>query len=148
MKISKLFKILRLGHAVFILLFALTGCKTYNRLHFQSIDNNQSITIITKGDIQYLIVGKHYKVPDSNYVKLDISKIDLAGGLYLCWNPNNRYNWDAVIYKARILECKLDTTKYRFNTLLPLDTRNIPSALKFEDSNCIQYDLTSGQAMR
>ena len=48
--------------------------------------------------------------------------------------------WDIVVDKSIIIENKLDTVKYLFDTKLPVDERGIPTEIKFRQQNCAIFD--------
>lgn len=125
------------------ILFIISACKSEKITHVYSPDNDQCLTVITKGNIQYLIDGEHSKVPEKNFIKLDISEIDLAGGLYICWE-DSVYQWQAIINEARIVKLNLDSTRFSFKTELPKDQKGIPTAEKFSEPNCGKVSLRSG----
>jgi len=111
---------------------------TPNRTNFKlySIDKSQCISIITIGKTRYIINGKHSSVPKSNYIKLDISEITSLGDeIGVCWN-NGKYKWEVVNHKSKILEIKLDTLNYKFNTSWEEDKYGIPNSKKYHKSNC------------
>lgn len=111
------------------------GCSPANVAHIYSPDKSQCLTVITEGFTQYLIAGEFYKVPDTNYVKLDISEKDLEveNSLNVCWGEGS---WDVVISSTQIIESKLDTIKYSFETELPTTDGGIPTEAKFRAENC------------
>ena len=116
---------------------ALNSCNSRND-HFVLFpnDKSQAITIITNGDIRYIIAGNYAKIPDTNYIKIDISNIDPIGDeIGVCWN-SGKYNWELVNHESRIVKNKLDTTKFKFNTSWELDNSGIPNASKYHKENC------------
>jgi len=109
-------------------------------IHFYSLDKTQCITIITEDTIRYVIDGDYRTLPDTNYIKLDISGITKLGdGVYMCWK-NDLYEWEVVIDKSKIIESRLDTNNFSFKTQLPVDDRNIPTEKKFRGENCAIYN--------
>lgn len=110
--------------------------ETIEHFVLQPSDKSQSVSILTKDDIRYIINGIHTTLPDSNYVKVDISEIDPIGDeIGVCWN-NGRYRWELVNHGSRILENKLDTTQFKFNTSWELDEGGIPDASKYHQKGC------------
>ena len=89
--------------------------------------------------------GKQSTPPKTNYikVKLDTNR-GLSNALYLCWE-NNTFKWEGCIEHSLIIESKIDTNKYKYNTNLPKDQRNIPSALYYHKDHCtvIIFDTKS-----
>lgn len=125
------------------LLFFLTGCDRKERIYIYTLDKMQCITVFNRDDIRYIVDGKHERIPDTNYIKLDVSKVPALGnGIWICWE-NQKYKWDIVVDKSIILESKVDTSKYRFNTRLPVDERGIPTEIKFRADNCAIFDFYS-----
>lgn len=123
------------------LVFVLAGCGKNQTLYFYSLDKSQCITVMDKGDVRYVIDGKHSKVPTSDYVKLNISRIDrVRDVIYLCWQTEE-YEWDLVSNLSVIIESKLDTARFRFNNELPKDERGIPHQKKFSKGNCAVFDF-------
>lgn len=75
---------------LFVFLVGLTllmGCNTAKTLHFYSPSKDQCISIIIDENIRYIINGYHNSVPDNDFVKIDISKIDRDFGdeIVGCW---------------------------------------------------------------
>jgi hypothetical protein len=99
-------------------------------------DKSQAITVITKGDIRYIINGSHNRLPDTNYIKIDISQIDPVGDeIGVCWNKS-KYRWEAVNHNSRIIENKLDTSQFKFNISWEVDDRGIPNSAKYHQDMC------------
>ena len=93
------------------------------------------------GDTRYIINKNHSSVPKSDYIKLDISTItNLGDEIGVCWN-NGKYDWEIVSDKSKIIEIKLDTLKYKFNTSWEDDKYGIPNAKKYHQPNCGTVDL-------
>jgi hypothetical protein len=124
----------------------MVGCSSKEVIHVFSPNGEQKLTVIRNGSSQYVINGKVNYVPDTNYVKMNISKRDLATGLYICWDKASDYNWD-VVTRGEIIENKLDYTKYSFSNTLPTDSFGIPTQKKFINDNCacilLDYPKTS-----
>lgn len=131
------------GNIVLVMLFAIMfGCGKNEIIHFSSLDNAQSITVINKGELRYVINGLHEDIPDSNYVKLNISNIDPIGdGFHICWKDSD-YEWSVVVHNSEVIDSTLDTTRFSFNVSLPLDDRRIPTELKFRQENCAIYSFS------
>jgi len=122
-----------------LLLLFFIGC---NRQHVYicSPDESNCITIITRAfsinEVRYLIDGKHTRIPDSNYVKMRISRHYPPGdALYVCW-VNNQVEWEAVIRKATIVRNTLDSSRFIFKTELETDERGIPTDEKYKQKGC------------
>jgi len=130
------------------IIFLSVSCKD-DALHFSNQDETQSITVITdrKQNIRYIINGNVSEVPDTNYVKLDISEIDILGdGVWGCWEKEG-YLWEVCVHEAIILESKLDTTKYKFNVSLPTREFGIPTELKYRQDSCFVYGFESSSLL-
>lgn len=123
----------------FLLIFAIISCSNKSIVKFYSLDKENCVTVITKNDLRFVIAGNTTNLPDTNYVKLDISKItELGDGVWICWLANK--GWDIVVDKSIILENKLDSNKYFFDGKLPVDSVGIPTEIKFRQENCAVFD--------
>ncbi len=121
----------------FTILFV--SCKSKSTIYFYSLDRSQCITVISEYDYRYIIAGKHNQLPDTNYIKLRLQdRNSMFDNLYICWN-NGKYEWDVVNEYSKILESKLDTFRFNFDTELPKDERGITTAFKFNDKRCATY---------
>lgn len=119
-----------------IMLTIFSSCIKESRLHVFSPDRAKCLTIITVGNIRYVIDGKHKSVPDSNFVKLDIGSVYKDGdALNVCWNIEG-YDWEVTINKARIIENKLNSSQFKFNIELDRDERGIPTEARFRGKDC------------
>ncbi len=84
-----------------------------------SSDRSQCITIFTGSKVRYITVGNHDKIPERNFVKLDVRNLDLISDIfYGCWNKSG-YEWEFYNNLGVILENKLDKTKYKFGVKYP-----------------------------
>ena len=120
---------------LWILFLCFTGCNKNEVIHFYSLNKAQCITVINKGDYRYIINGKHNKIPKYGFVKLNIRDVDIVGdGLYIRWQ-NKDSKWELVNPHAKMVESMLDTSKYKVGVKLPLDSRGIPTTIKFDTSN-------------
>ena len=116
----------------------LTTISCTNRTNFQIYSTNQEqcVTVITREEIRYIINGKYNLIPKTNFVKIDISGIDPIGDeIGVCWKTNN-LEWEIVNHGSRVIENKLDTTKYKFNTSWEKDDDGIPNVKKYIQPNC------------
>ena len=102
-------------------------CET---IYVFSPNREHVITLLRRGNIQYVIDGKHGQIPDTNYVKFDVSDRGLATGFYVCWNTKN-YEWEAVNNNTNILDSTLDTSRFSLTTKLPNDSSDISGAEEF-----------------
>lgn len=124
-----------------ILVATIISCSKSSKIRFYSSDKNNCVTVITKDTLRFVIAGDTESIPDTNFVKLDISKItDLGDGVWICWLENQ--GWDIVVDKSIILENKLDTTKYFFDNKLPVDEKGIPTEIKFRQKDCAVFDYS------
>lgn len=115
------------------------SCSLKSIVRLYSLDKSNCVSIITEKKIRYVIAGKNETLPDTNYIKLDISDItELDNEVYICWLKNK--GWDMVVDKSKILENRLDTDKYKFNNQLPTDTTGIPTPIKYSKENCAVFD--------
>lgn len=120
------------GFSIIMISFS---CSRSSKIKFYSLDKDNCVTVLTKDTLRYVIAGDYDKVPDTNFVKLDISKItELGDGVWIHWLDNQ--GWDIVVDKSVIIENKLDTTKYLFDNKLPVDERGITTEIKFRQENC------------
>jgi hypothetical protein len=127
--------------SVLALLFTslVIGCNNKNTIYFFSVDKTKCITVISEDDKRYIINGKHGEIPDSNYVKLHIKdRNSISDNFYVCWGEN-QFEWEVVVENSVILESKLDSNRFIFNTELPTDDRGIPTQIKFSKENCATY---------
>ena len=124
-----------------VILTMLSGCNRERIIHVYSPDKLQCITIISDYNFRYVINGKHSSVPDTNYVKVDLSKMDRLGdGIAGCWR-NENYEWLIRNDETIIVENKLDTTKYQFFTSYPVDEQGIPTLKDFVGNGCYNFDF-------
>lgn len=125
-----------------ILVGTLISCSRSSEIKFYSLDRSNCVTVITEDTLRFVIAGDYDMIPDSNYVKLDISMItELGDGVWICWLENQ--GWDVIVDKAIILENRLDSNIYHFDTKLPVDKRGIPTEIKFRKENCAVFDFHS-----
>jgi hypothetical protein len=128
---------------VICLIFLFIGCNRRKVIYFYSLDKSQCITVINENNIRFIIDGKHKKVPKDNFIKLDTQFIDYLGDCFhVCWK-NEQYEWDVVVDKSKIIESKLDTSRFHFSTSLPTDARGIPTELKFRQEGCAVFSFYS-----
>lgn len=128
--IKKMKNILR---TLFLFIFAvlISSCSNNEVIHFYSMDKENCITVITEDTIRYVIAGRTSETPDTNFIKLDIRRItELVDGVWICWLGNNK--WEVVIHESKIIENKLDSSKYFFNTQLPKNDIGVPTEKNLE----------------
>lgn len=124
------------------------GCT--ETIYFYPPDKSQCITVITENwtrlrgkpdRFRYIIAGKHDKVPEKNFVKLDIDSGDrYRSAFYVCWKTE-QYEWEVVVKPGKVIESTLDTTRFNFSTVLPTDDRGFPTAIKFTKEWCEVFDF-------
>lgn len=109
-------------------------------IHIYTPDKTKCVTVFNTNNTRYVANGKLNRVPDKDYIKLDIKDIDpLGDALHICWN--GKYEWDIVIQNSKVIESTLDTAKFNFNTILPLNERGIPTESKFRKEGCAIFDF-------
>lgn len=131
--------------SVFILIF-LFSCSSKKRIYVYSPNKKQCITIITHYNYRYIIEGKHYNVPDTNYIKYSLDSIDVevADEIVGHWK-NSKYEWEIATDNAIILENKLDPKKFKFNNKFPTDHRGIPTIMEYTDKNSFDIGFERGK---
>jgi hypothetical protein len=124
---------------VIVLTILFMGCRDKSTIYFYSLDKSQCITVISEYNYRYVINGKHDNPPDTNFVKLFIKdRNSMWDNFFLCWE-NEKYEWDAVVENSIILELRMDTSRFNFNTELPNNDRGIPTDIKFSNDKCATY---------
>ncbi len=122
-----------------IFLLLLTSCNKYYHNYIYSPDRKQCITIISDKKIRYIIAGKHPSVPETNFLKLDISKrYSFADHIVGSWRTN-KYNWQIINAESIILENKLDTMKYKFTKNYPTNSLGISTKASFSNEKGFFY---------
>jgi hypothetical protein len=113
----------------------LTSCGP-SILQIYSPDKQNCFTIITEGKVRYIIDGEHQKLPEGNYLKLDISRTtELSDAVYICWHvPGKRGR--LVMPNTEILENRMNPALYQFNNKLPEDNNGIPRPTSFTGNGC------------
>lgn len=131
-------------HIIIALIFALclVGCTT-GTYRFISPNGENEITIKTDGDIRYIINGLHREVPDSGYVKIDLSSVDRGAGDQIvgCWDTDG-FEWVIRMHNVMVLENRLDTSRHLFLDHFPMEgPHNIPTLKGYTDSNCFSISF-------
>ena len=125
---------------VFSISIILFLCSCEEIIHFYSIDKSNSLTVITKDTLRYVIPGIVNDIPEEGYAKFDVSNVtDLGDGIWICWEDDLK--WDLTIDKAKILANDLNSSSYTLNTSLPKDERGIPTEIKYRQGNCSVFDF-------
>ena len=132
---------------IFAILF-LTSCGNNHSYTLQSDDKKQNITIISQGDIRYIINGDHDKIPDTNYLKVDVSKTEMRGydEMVGCWQSID-YEWFIINDEVIILENKLDTERFKFGTTFPEDEDGIPTIIDFNKPTCFDIGFAYNEIL-
>ena len=115
---------------------------TKTNFKIYSADKKECVTVITNGKMRYFINGAYNSIPKTNYIKVDISNIDPIGDeIGICWK-NDEYDWLIVNHHSKVVENRLDTLKYKFNTSWETDETGIINAKKYRKNNCGTIGLT------
>lgn len=122
----------------FTLIFACCGqgkrMEKWRHIEISPLDESQVVTVITTGEMRYIMNGKHKTIPEENYLLLDMSKVDRLGdGFSICWDENG-YKWKIASAYARVVENKLDTTKYLYYQ--PLGEDGQPTSDGYTGKSC------------
>ncbi|XDZ56555.1 hypothetical protein FlaCF_3603 [Flavobacterium tructae] len=133
---------------LFLLLLTLVflNCNSHSRsgrLYLYNKDKTQVITILTdySKNERIIALGKLDKVPQSDYVTLNISEVtELADEIGICWFIENG-GWQLVNDKSKIVTVHLDTTKYKIKTNWHLDEKAIPTPEYYRKTNCYTVGL-------
>jgi len=115
---------------LFLVFTFLFSCQK-DTFHIYSKDRKNCITIIDKvNHVRYIANGYQTSIPDTNYVKIDLSSTDrIVTGVTGCWKSEN-YHWKILVLdNVPIIENKLDPSKFKvihnyeydknFNPILP-----------------------------
>lgn len=98
----------------------------------RSTSSDDEISIVTKGDIRYIYDGSSPKLPETNYIKLDISEIDKLGdAILICWKNKGDY-WKVYNTYAKVIDNTLIGNKY----IEVLDEYGGPTSEGYEGPNC------------
>ncbi|RZK16168.1 MAG: hypothetical protein EOO43_14815 [Flavobacterium sp.] len=112
--------------------------------HISSPDGQQKITIITNDTLRYIIDGYTDVVPKENYIKLDISAVPVEGDEVVgCWATNN-YQWYLCYDESKIIEDRLDKTKFKFEAHFPIKD-GIPTIKSFFRPDCFTFSFDYGE---
>ncbi len=125
------------------------SCSGDSPYYFYSPDKSQCFTIKTNKHIRYIINGYHKSIPKTNFVKLDLSKVDRGAGDQIVgrWNRNG-FNWVIVMDKVVVLENTLDSSKFQFLSQFPLDDQGIPTLKDYICKDCFSISLEYGNLTR
>lgn len=126
--------------SLFFVLIILASCihspkeEKWRKVFIQPKDQSQIITIITENNKRYFMNGEHHFIPEDDYLLLDISKVDpLGDAIGVCWDDFN-YKWKIYSAYAKLLENKLDTSRYLY--FQPLGEYGEPVSDGYSGSNC------------
>ncbi|WP_348725405.1 hypothetical protein [Tenacibaculum sp. 190524A05c] len=79
--------------------------------------------------------GTHNKIPSDNYLLLDLLEVDpLGDGFSICWNDSNGYKWKIASSYAKLIENKLDSSKYLYYQ--PIKKNDLPISIEYKEYNC------------
>lgn len=78
------------------------------RVYITNRSTGDQITFLRQNKDNYIIIGKHYFLPDTNYVKVGFS-FNNEPGMSIIWNQNN-YKMHILVHD--IHDNKLDSTQY------------------------------------
>ncbi len=126
-----------------IICFSLFGCSRSIE-HFYYPDRSQCITVITENQFRYIIAGCFSSVPKSDFVKINLQKIDrqVADEIVGCWDRNN-LEWVIMMNNVSIIENKLDKSKFAFKPDFPLDSVGISTLIDYDRNtfNCFSISF-------
>lgn len=123
-------------YIVYFFLIGIISCRNKNTI-ICSQDFNKCISIKDVDNVRYI----YYDNSDSNYVKLDMTKVDYeTDAIFICWN--NEYNKMEIINpNTKIQEAKIDTRLYQFFNTHELDSSGMPKILKFHQKGNIELGM-------
>lgn len=120
-------------------LFASCSSEQMMKIKITNKTENNIITVITHKGTRYVIPGDVDFIPKENYVKLEISDIDYNYDAFFGCFDESKYKWKLINPKSKILENKLDKSKYNFSNRDVYDKAEIT---KFqENTNCFEFSL-------
>lgn len=79
------------------------------RVFITNQNTGDAITFLRLRHDNYIIIGKHFFLPDTNYVKVGFSFRN-EPGIDLYWNQNN---YILYLFTDYVFENKLDSSRYR-----------------------------------
>ena len=128
-----------------IIMFLCISCEhaKYKRsIVISSPDSSQHISIITIDNIRYIHAGVNKSIPDSDFVKIDISRIgELGDEIGICWERKaDDKSWVLVNHGSEILYNSLKE-KFIFKSTLEVNESGIPTMEKFLGENCSRIDF-------
>ena len=107
----------------------------WRHIEISPIDKSQTITVITKDKKRYFINGKHNEIPKDKYLLLDLSEVDRLGdGFSICWDDPKGYKWKIACTYAKLIENRLDTSKYLYYQ--PIGENEQPISVEYKENNC------------
>ena len=122
-----------------VLIFAIVFLSCNHReVKLCSPTSSKCISIIDDNNIRCIYYGQ---VSSGNYVKLDISQVDLEGdGIFISWN-NESNKLEVINPKTRIIEANLDTNSYQFSNIYNVDSLGIPKVIRFHQNGNIEFNM-------
>lgn len=128
-----------IGLYFLLIIFCAISCrnKTATLCHE---DGGECVTIKDNNNTRFIYFDTEKKL---NFVKLDISKVDLDGdGIFICWDSRNNKIL-LVNPNTTVLQESYDTNYYNFRNKLPSDSEGMPNALIFHMTGCCEYNISS-----
>lgn len=113
-----------------------TAEEKWRHIEISPLDDSQIVTVITNGDNRYIMNGKRESesIPTDDYMLLDLSMVDEFGdGLSICWDEDN-YKWKLASSYAKLIENKLDTSKYTYYQ--SVDFNDSTLIIDYKKANC------------
>jgi hypothetical protein len=128
--------------SIWVILFLfLTGC---NRQHIFicSPDESTCITVIDKAfsSTRFVIDGRHYSIPDTNYVKIKNNNEYIYDSISICWDDTD-FEWKAIVQFSEITHNKLNSDRFLFITQFETDDRGVPVFDRFRQEGCSDISL-------
>lgn len=135
---------MKLKHYFLCIVILVTyGCNTLDRIYLYSPDKSKCLTVFNSPEVRYIIEGKHAEIPDTNYIKLDVSDIPEVGDcMHIYWG-DSIHKCEIVVAKSEIIMSKLDTTRFSFETALPLNHSGVPTEIKFRQEGAAIFSFYS-----
>jgi hypothetical protein len=115
------------------------NCNNDYTYHVCSLDGKECFTLISVGEIRYVVNGIHRSVPKTGYAKLDIHKVDNDISDYIvgCFGRNGK-RWEILNPHTIVLENKLDTNLFIVKNVSPLNEKGIPTIKDYLGNGCFE----------
>ena|SRR5690554_4064900 len=126
-----------------VLGFGFTSCNK-NRFKIYSKDKRCCISIITDkpNKIRYIIADDSFDISKGNYVKISIDNIDPIAEEIIGYWTDNGCSWVLFNHNSQIIENKLDTINFKFNSQLPTKEYDIPTLDPILKKDYFRVDLS------